>query len=164
EVVLGAQQFLPDLERALVGRKADEQFEVDVSFPDDYGAEDLAGKTATFDVTVKSVAEAQLPELDEEFLKKVGVEEGGVDALKDKIRESLEQEKNNAVDGRVKSQVMDALHDANPIDVPASLVGQEIERMRKEAMSRMPEHMQDEAQARKLMPDDSLRESAERRV
>src|SRR5699024_6841938 len=71
---------------------------------------------------------------------------------------------NNAVDGRVKSQVMDALHDANPIDVPASLVGQEIERMRKEAMSRMPEHMQDEAQARKLMPDDSLRESAERRV
>lgn len=164
ELVLGAQQFLPDLERALVGRKAAEQFDVDVSFPDDYGAKDLAGKTANFDVTVKSVAEAQLPELDEEFLKKVGIEDGGVDALKVKIRESLEQEKNNAVDSRVKTQVMDALHDANPIEVPASLVAQEIGRMRKEAMARMPEHMQDEDQARKLMPDDSLRESAERRV
>ncbi len=165
EVTLGGQQFLPDLERALVGRTAGEQFDVEVTFPEDYGAEDLAGKTANFDVTLKSMAEAKPAELEEAFLQQMGVEEGGVDALKAKIVESLEQEKQNAIETRVKTQVMDALHAANPIEVPQSMVAQEIERMRKEAMSRMPEHMQqDEEQARQLLPDDALRENAERRV
>lgn len=165
EITLGEQKFLPELERSLVARKADEQYEVDVDFPADYGADELAGKTATFEVTLKSVAEPVLPELDEEFVQKLGIEEGGVDALKDKVRESLQQESRNAIDNRVKSQVLDALHAANRIEVPQSLVDQEIQRMRKEGMSRMPEFMQnDEEQARKLMPDDALRESAERRV
>lgn len=165
EVNLGEQQFLPDLERALVGRKADEQFDVDVSFPEDYGAEDLAGKTASFDVTVKAVKEAKLAEIDDEFLKQMGVEEGGIDALKQRVRESLEQEAKHAIDTSVKTQAMDALHNANPIEVPASMVAQEIGRMRKEAMQRMPEHMQqDEEQAKQLLPDDVLREQAERRV
>lgn len=165
EVTLGEERFLPDLERALVAREANERFEVDVDFPDDYNAQDLAGKTATFDVTVKSVAQPQPAELDAALLQKVGIEEGGVDALKDKIRASLEQERNNAVDNSMKSQVMDALHAANPIEVPESLVAEEIERMRKEGMSRLPEHMQaDEERARQLMPDDALRDSAERRV
>src|SRR5699024_10045704 len=109
EVVLGEQKFLPDLERALVARKADEQFEVDVDFPEDYGATDLAGKTAAFAVTLKSVAEPELPAVDDDFLQTLGIEDGGIDALKDKVRESLEQERNNAVDNRVKSQVLDAL-------------------------------------------------------
>ncbi|MES1951305.1 trigger factor [Salinisphaera sp. S4-8] len=165
EVNIGEQQFLPDLERALVGRKADEQFDVDVSFPEDYGAKDLAGKTATFDVTVKAVKEAKLPEIDDEFLKQMGIEEGGVDALKDKVRESLEQEAKHAVDTSVKTQVMDGVHAANPIEVPESMVAQEIDRMRKEALQRMPREMQgDEEQAKKLLPDEVLRENAERRV
>lgn len=165
EVVLGAKQFLPDLERGLVGRKADEQFKVDVDFPEDYGADHLAGKTAEFDVTVKTVSEPELAEIDDDFLKNLGIEEGGIDALKDKVRESLEHEKDNAIDTKVKNQVLEALHDANKIDLPESLVLQEIERMRKEAMSRMPEHMQqDEEKLREIMPDSSLREGAERRV
>src|SRR5699024_4424865 len=94
-IILGEQRFLPDLERALVGRTAGEQFDVDVTFPDDYGSEDVAGKTATFSVTVKSVQEPELPELDAEFLEQLGIEEGGVDTLKERIRESLEQEKDN---------------------------------------------------------------------
>lgn len=165
EVNLGEQQFLPDLERALVGRKADEQFDVDVSFPEDYGAKDLAGKTATFDVTVKTVSEPKLAEIDEAFLQQMGIEDGGVDELKEKVRESLEQEAKHAVDTKVKTEVMEALHAANPIDVPGSMVGQEIDRMRKEAMQRMPEHMRgNEEQLKQLMPDEALREQAERRV
>ena len=95
----------------------------------------------------------------------MGVEEGGVDALKEKVRESLEQEAKHAVDTSVKTQVMDGVHAANPIDVPESMVAQEIDRMRKEALQRMPQEMQgDEEQAKKLLPDEVLRENAERRV
>lgn len=165
EVVLGAQQFLPDLERGLVGRKADEQFDVEVTFPDDYGAAEIAGKTAVFDVTVKSVSAPDVPALDDAFVEKMGIEDGGVDAFKAKVQESLTQESKNAIDSQVKNQVLDGLREANPIELPTSLVTQEMERMRKEAASRMPEYMQqDEDKLRQLMPDDSLRENAERRV
>lgn len=165
EVELGAQQFLPDMERALVGRKADEQFDVNVDFPEDYGAQNLAGKTAVFDVTVKTVNEPKPAELDGAFMQQLGAEDGSMDSLKAKIRESLEQELKHAVEGSVKTQTMDGLHEANPIEVPQSMVSQEIERMRKEAMQRMPEHMQgDEEQAKKLLPDEALRENAEKRV
>ncbi|MGB7757333.1 MAG: trigger factor [Salinisphaera sp.] len=165
EITLGEQQFLPDMERAMVGRKAGEEFQVDVAFPEDYGAEDLAGKTATFDVTVKAVKQAKPAEIDEEFIKQMGVEEGTMEALRDKIRESLEQEVKHAIDTSVKTQTMDSLHDANPIEVPESMVAQEIERMRKEAMQRMPEQMQgDEEQAKQLLPDEALREQATKRV
>src|SRR5699024_9838654 len=88
EVVLGAQQFLPDLERGLVGRKAGEEFAVEVTFPDDYGSEEIAGKTAVFEVTVKSVSAPQVPELDDAFAETMDIEEGGVEALKVKVRES----------------------------------------------------------------------------
>jgi len=165
EVKLGEQQFLPDLERALVGRKAGEQFDVDVSFPDDYGAEDLAGKTASFDVTLKTVNEGKPAEIDAALLQQMGIEEGGVEELKAKVRESLEQEAKHAVDTRVKTEVMDSLYASNPIEVPESMVAQEIERMRKEAMQRMPQEMQqDEEQAKQLLPDEALRENAEKRV
>lgn len=165
EVALGEQQFLPDMERALVGRKAGEQFEVNVDFPEDYGAKDLAGQSAVFDVTLKTVNESKQAELDEAFLQQMGVEDGSIDSLKDKVRESLEQESKNAADNSVKTQTMDALHDANPTDVPQSMVAQEIERMRKEAMQRMPEEMQqDEEQAKQLLPDEALQENAEKRV
>jgi trigger factor len=165
EVNLGEQQFLPDLERALVGRKADEQFDVDVSFPDDYGAKDLAGKTATFDVTVKTVSEPKLAEIDQAFLQQMGIEDGDIDELKVKVRESLEQEAKHAVDTKVKTEVMESLHASNPIEVPQSMVAQEIDRMRKEAMQRMPKEMQgNEEQMKALMPDEALQEQAERRV
>lgn len=165
DITLGEQQFLPDMERALVGRKAGEDFQVDVAFPEDYGAEELAGKTATFDVTVKTVKAPSPAQLDEDFIKQMGVEEGTMDALRDKIRESLEQEARHAVDTSVKTQVMDSLHEANSIEVPDSMVAQEIDRMRKEAMQRMPQEMQqDEEQAKQLLPDDALREQAEKRV
>lgn len=165
EVELGEQRFLPDLERGLVGRKADDRFDVEVTFPDEYAAEELAGKTAVFDVTIKTVSAPDVPALDDAFAEQMGMAGGGVAAFKAKVRESLEKESENAVDTRVKNQVLDGLREANRIELPASLVSQEMERMRKEATSRMPEFMQnDEDTLRQLMPDDDLRESAERRV
>lgn len=165
EITLGEQQFLPDMERGLVGRTAGEEFQLDVAFPEEYGAKELAGQTATFDVTVKSVKEGKPAEIDEDFIKQMGVEEGTMDALRERIRESLEQEVKHAIETSVKTQVMDSLHEANPIEVPESMVAQEIDRMRKEAMQRMPQEMQgDEEQAKQLLPDEALREQAEKRV
>ncbi|MDT0635130.1 trigger factor [Spectribacter hydrogenoxidans] len=165
EVTLGEGRFLPDLERALVGRKAGEKFEVPVSFPEDYGAEDLAGKTAEFSVELKQVTEPRRPELDHEFLAKLGIEEGGEAALREKVRESLRQQADDAITKSVKTQVMNSLLEANPIEVPASMVGEEMERMRQEAVSRMPPQMQENPeQLRELIPDDMLRDDAKRRV
>lgn len=165
EVTLGEGRFLPDLERALVGRKAGEEFNVPVDFPEDYGAKDLAGKTAHFDVTMKSVSEAKLPEVDTAFMQKLGVEEGGEEALRKKIKESLENESKNAIETEVKKQIMEGLHAANPIEVPKSMVAQEIDRMRQEAMARMPQEFQkDPEKAKQLIPDEQLQDSAQRRV
>lgn len=166
DVVLGEGRFLPDLERAIVGRKPGEAFDVPVTFPEDYNAKELAGKTAEFHVEVKTVSEPVIPELDEAFLKKLGIEEGGVDALRAKIRESIEHEAEQAAAGRVKSQVMDAVHQANPIDVPASMVDTEVVRMRKETAARLGPQAQelDDEQLAQMMPDEVLREGAERRV
>ncbi|RJS93139.1 trigger factor [Salinisphaera sp. Q1T1-3] len=165
EITLGEQKFLPDMERGLVGRKAGEDFDLDVAFPEDYGAEELAGKTATFSITVKSVAEAKPVELNEAFIQQMGVEEGTAEALRARIRESLEQELKHAIETSMKTQTMDALHEANTIEVPEAMVAQEIDRMRKEAMQRMPQEMQqDPEQAKQLLPDEALREQAEKRV
>lgn len=166
EVDLGEERFLPDLERALVGRKAGEEFEVPVDFPEDYGAEDVAGKSALFAVSVESVSEAKLPEIDDDFLNKAGIEEGGGEAaLREKLAESLRKQADGAIDNDVKNQIMEAVHRANPIDVPNATVANEIQSMRSEAMSRMGQQMQlDEAQAKQLFTDEALREQAERRV
>ncbi len=165
DVVLGAGRLLPTMESGIVGHKSGETFEIDVEFPDDYPSEDLKGKTAQFTVTLNKVAAPVLPELNEEFAKTVGQEEGGIEALRAKIRDGLVKEKDRASKNRIKQQVMDELLKANKIDVPRGLVAQEADNMRKEAAQRMPEQMrQDADKLRELMPDELFTEGAERRV
>lgn len=165
EVNLGEGQILPDLERALVGRRAGESFEQDVSFPDDYNAADLAGRTAQFEVTMKSVSEPVLPELDAEFLQQFGIEDGGVDELREKLTESLRGQADQAIESQVKQQVMDALYAHNPIAVPEPTVAEETQRMRQEAAGRLPQEMQqDQETLEQLIPDEALREGAQRRA
>lgn len=164
EVTLGEGQFLPDLERALVSRKAGESFEQDVTFPEDYDAEDLAGKTAQFSVTMKSLTEAKLPEIDAAFLQQFGIEDGGVDELRDKLSESLRQQADQAIESQVKQQIMDALYARNPIEVPESVLAQEMDQMRHETAARLPEEMQQNHELlEQLMPEETLREPAQRR-
>jgi trigger factor len=105
-----------------------------------------------------------MPELDAAFVEQMGVEEGTVEALRGKFRESLEQEAKNAIDLSVKTQVLDALYTANPIAVPEPLVAEEINNMRKEAMQRLPQLQGDEEQAKQLFPDADLHAQAEKRV
>ena len=166
EFEVGAGQFLPDLENGIVGHAPGETFTVDVAFPADYRAEALKGKTAQFTVTLKQVKEVQLPALDDaEFLAAHGLTpEQGAEALRAKARQALENERNKAVKGRLKAQVLDQLLAAHPIEVPASLIEQELPRLREEAAARMNMGKIKADKAKELLPDQLFEATAKRRV
>jgi trigger factor len=132
-VVLGENRMLPDFEAALVDMKAGEQKTFPLTFPQDYH-ESVRGKTADFTVTVNQVAEPQLPPVDAEFAKALGVEDGDVARLRREVRENMEKEAEKRVKANVKEQVIGALHDAARFDVPRALLEAEIERMRQSAL------------------------------
>lgn len=162
EFEIGAGRFLPDLEQGVIGHGAGERFTLEVRFPEDYRAELLRGKTARFEVTLKGVQEVQWPAVeDEEFLKAHGA--ASVDDLRAKSRTALENEAQKAVRNRVKTQVLDQLLAANPIDVPQALVDQEVARLRDETASRinLPNVA---AQREKMLPAALFEEAAMRRV
>jgi trigger factor len=127
--VLGEGAMLPDFENAVLGLKAGESKSFEMTFPADYSATDLAGKAVTFDITVKAVNEAILPEVDADFAKALGVENGDVTKMTAEIESNLKREVKKRLQSRVKDQVMDAVLKANTIDVPNALVEMEIQRL-----------------------------------
>lgn len=128
-VVLGEGRMLPDFENGIAGLKAGESRTFDLTFPADYQATELAGKTVSFDVTVKGVEAPQLPAVDADFAKALGIEDGDVAKMRAEIRSNLENEVKKRIKARIKDQAMQALLDANPLDVPKALVEQEAESM-----------------------------------
>ena len=129
-LILGSKRFIPGFEEQLIGVSAGEQREVSVTFPEQYQNEALAGQPVTFDVTVQKVNGPKLPDLnDPDFLKTLGVSEGGVDALRADVRDSMSRELEQKIASQVKSQVLDKLFAANPVDLPSALVESEIEQM-----------------------------------
>ena len=137
QFLLGTGRMLPDFEEGLRGGVAGEQRSFKVTFPPDYPAQNLAGKTVDFAASVKGVEEKKLPELDEAFCKAFGVEEGGIDKLRAEVRENMERELEQAVRGRMKAQVMDKLLAANPLDLPRTLVDSEVRDMQMDTLRRM---------------------------
>ena len=99
---LGKDRMIPGFEKPLVGAKAGEEVTIEVTFPEDYHAENLKGKDAVFQTTVKKVEGLNLPKVDEEFAKLFGVEEGGVDALKAEVRKNMQRELNQTLKAQVK--------------------------------------------------------------
>ena len=133
-VILGEGRLLKDFESALEGMKAGESKSFDLTFPADYFGKDVAGKTATFEVTVKSVHEAQMPELDDAFAHSMGVEQGGMAKLKEDIADNLKREAKRRIQSRVKEQVVDALLKATPFEVPKGLIAMERQAMMERAV------------------------------
>ncbi len=132
-VLLGAGTMLADFESQLVGAKAGDTRNFDLTFPEDYHAKERAGKTVQFEVAVKHVEVAQLPELDGEFVKSMGVADGDLAKFREEVKANLEREVKKRIQARVKDQAMNALLEANPIDVPRALVSQEAEMMAENA-------------------------------
>ena len=126
-VELGSGRLLDGFEDGLVGLASGDEKSLDLAFPDSYPAEDLAGKPVQFRVTVSKVEEGVLPELDAEFSKAFGVSDGGLEAFRGEVRRNMERELSDTIRMRVKERVMDALLDANPLEVPESLVREEAE-------------------------------------
>jgi trigger factor len=128
-VVLGEGRMLPDFEKGIVGLSAGESRTFDLTFPEDYQARELAGKQVSFEVTVKLVEAPQLPAVDADFAKSLGIADGDVAKMRAEIRGNLETEVGKRVKARVKEQAMQALLDANPLEVPRILIDQEAEQM-----------------------------------
>ena len=135
--VLGEGAMLADFENAVSGLKAGESKTFEMTFPADYQAKDLAGQLVSFEVTAKEVREAILPEIDAEFAKALGVEDGDVDKMRAEIETNLKREVKKRLQSKVKDQVMDALLRTNPIDVPNALVEMEIQRLMQSAREDM---------------------------
>lgn len=130
QVVLGEGRLLPEFEAQLGGVRAGDAKTFDVRFPDDYHGKDVAGKTATFEVSAAEVAEPKLPEIDADFAKSLGVADGDLARMRSEIRANLEREVKSRLRARVKDQIMQALLDSTKVEVPQALVDSEIERLR----------------------------------
>lgn len=127
--VIGEGAMLADFENAATGLKAGESKSFEMTFPVDYHAKDLAGQAVTFDITVKQVSEAILPEIDAEFAKSLGIADGDTEKMRNEIEANLKREVKSRLKSRVKNQVMDALLKTNPVDVPKALVEIEIDQL-----------------------------------
>ncbi|MEM1440262.1 MAG: trigger factor [Pseudomonadota bacterium] len=158
-VVLGGGQMLPDFDKGLAGAKAGDERSFDVSYPDDYPAEELAGKTAEFKALVQTVSEKVLPEIDEDFVKGFGVESGDLEQLRKEASENMAIELATKRRADIKQQVLDQLLTHNPLEVPQSLVREESQTMQQEAMRQLG--VTDPAEA---PPADNFLPGAERRV
>jgi trigger factor len=133
---LGQGRMIPGFEDNIVGKKAGEEVVADVTFPEEYHAENLKGKPAQFTITVKKVEVQELPELNDEFATKFGVAEGGVDALKEEVKKNMTRELSQAVKANVKDQAIKGLLEHNETEVPKALIDQEIDALRQQAAQR----------------------------
>ncbi|GHE22712.1 trigger factor [Halomonas urumqiensis] len=133
ELVIGSNSFIPGFEEQLVGAKAGDEKQLNVTFPEDYQAEQLAGQEANFKVKVHKVSGQALPEVDAAFVEKFGVEDGDVEKFRAEVTKNMTREAKQAVDNRVKQQVLDALKKANDFPVPQALVQQETDGLKRQA-------------------------------
>lgn len=158
-VEVGAGRLLPGFESQLPGLEPGSQTTIDVQFPDDYPAEHLRAKTAQFVLTVHKVEEARLPEVDAEFVRAYGLEDGEIAHLREEVRANMSRELEQNIKGRVKRQVMDALAQKHVFDLPEALVKMEIQRLRTETENRFGR-----AEAQQPLPDSMFDQEARRRV
>ncbi|MCT8137481.1 trigger factor [Anaerobacillus sp. CMMVII] len=134
---IGSGSFIPGFEEQLVGVKSGESKDVEVSFPEEYHAPELAGKPAVFKVTVHDIKRKQLPELDDEFAKDVNEEVETLDALKADIKEKMIQDKTTEADHNKRDTLVEKAAENATIDLPQSMIDTEIDRMFEEFGQRL---------------------------
>lgn len=141
---LGSNSFIPGFEEGIVGMKPGQQKKVGVKFPEQYHAAELAGKPVEFEVTLKELKKKSLPELNDEFAKGLGPYEN-MEALRKAIRDDFEQREGKRVADDAKNRLMKALVDANPVEVPKSLLTEQKKALVEDMKKRMQQQgMQDE--------------------
>jgi trigger factor len=160
--VLGEGRMLPEFEAATVGLKVGESKTFPLAFPEDYHGKDVAGKTAEFTITLKKLEWAHLPEVDAEFAKTLGIEDGSIEKMREDIKVNLEREVKARVKARNKEAVMDALVKHTEMDVPKVMIEQDSERLAEQTRQDMAQRGMD---VKSLpFPADLFATKAERRV
>lgn len=162
-VVLGAGRMLPDFENALLGSKAGTTKSFDMTFPADYHGKDVAGKQVTFTITVHAVEAPELPELDADFLKSLGIADGDVEKFRQEIRENVGREAQRRAKVRNKDAAMDLLLKVSQLEAPQSLVQGEAQRLMEQTVRDMEGRGMKIPQGLKL-PADMFLERAEKRI
>lgn len=158
-LVLGSGRMIEGFEAGLVGVKAGEERVLSLTFPEDYQNLDLAGKAAEFTVTVNAVSEAELPELNAEFFALFGISEPSLEAFRAEVGKNMDRELRQSIKSKVKTQVMDGLLAANPIEVPKALIENEVNRLRVQAVQQFGGNIKPEQ-----LPANLFQEQARRRV
>ncbi|KAF1050489.1 MAG: Trigger factor [Burkholderia gladioli] len=161
--VLGEGRMLPEFEQAALGLTVGEAREFDLTFPEDYHGKDVAGKTAKFTVTLKKVEWPHLPEIDGEFAKTLGIEDGDTAKMRNEIKENLEREAKRRTQSLVKNQVMDAVLKISELDVPNALVEQDQQRLVEMARQDLAQRGVPNAENAPI-PVEMFKEQADRRV
>ena len=159
-IIVGEGQVVADFDKALKGVTADQSKSAKVKFPKDYPVDTLAGKKAVFDITIQRVEEKVLPDIDEEFLQAFGIEEGGVEALREKLRDNMERELEDRLRIETKRRALDGLLAANRVDLPKALIEQEISALQANAMRQLNIEDPEQAPPRENFVDPARRRAA----
>ena len=160
-LVLGSKQMIPGFEDGVVGRLPGEDFPLQLKFPDNYHAEDLAGVEVEFDVKLNSVSEQSLPRIDEDFFKSFGFEESGAEAFREEVSKNMQREMKTASRNKLKTLLMDSLVSDVEVRIPEALTDNEIQQLKRQAVQQMGGGQKFDPES---MPDDLFREQAKRRV
>ncbi|OCF96595.1 trigger factor [Gilliamella sp. wkB308] len=159
-LVLGQGRMIPGFEDAIIGHKAGDSFDINVTFPEDYHAENLKGKPAVFAATLTKVEELELPELTEDVIKRFGIADGTIESLRAEVRKNMTRELNATIRNKIKSQVIDGLVKNNEIEVPTALIDREVDVLRQQALSRFGGNIKQPME----LPKELFEAEAKRRV
>lgn len=162
-LVLGSNSMIPGFEDGLVGAKAGDNKKLELVFPAEYHVESLREAAVSFDVSVQLVETQELPEVDDAFIEKFGVAEGGLEKFREEVKGNMDREKRRALRAKLKEQVMSALIETHKLDLPKALVSGEIDALRNQAVQQYGA-IADKIDVKALLPDDMFKEQAERRT
>lgn len=163
KLVLGSNQMIPGFEAAIVGMQVGEEKVIPLTFPEDYHSEELKGADVEFTIKVHEINEPILPELNDEFFKKYGVGEGGLEAFCAEVRGNMERELKKASQAKVKNQVLDLLYAKQTVDIPKALISKEVEALRQQMVQQFGSVPKNQ-DLRSLLPDTMFEEQAKKRV
>lgn len=165
ELELGSGRMIPGFEDGIVGMQAGDEKTLSLTFPEDYHAEELKGASVEFVVTLKEVKALELAPLNEELFASYGVEGNDEQAFRQEVAENMERELRNAIEAKVKQQVMDALLDTHAdLEIPRALIKQEVGTLRQQMFQQFGGAAGQDLDLESLLPDDMFSERAERRV
>lgn len=160
-LVLGSERMIPGFEDGVIGKSAGEDFTLQLKFPNEYHSEELAGAEVEFELTLNTVSEQSLPEVNEDFFKSFGVEEGGMEAFREEVSNNMQREMKTASRNKLKTTLMDALISDLEVAIPAALISNEIHQLKHQTVQQMGGGQGFDPHS---MPDDLFREQAKRRV